>query len=94
MNDVTSNVSALAGSFAVVCLMTGKVVAQFQEEMNKIDPVSGASNSTSSVGGETIHAHHAIQVASALALSMGIFQVCIPRELSHGMPGSYWQSVL
>ncbi|CAG0893743.1 unnamed protein product [Darwinula stevensoni] len=66
---------ASMGSFAVVCLMTGKVVAQFQDELNKVNPVPGDSNFTSSKDEELIHAHHAIQIASALALSMGLFQV-------------------
>ncbi|CAG0886428.1 unnamed protein product [Darwinula stevensoni] len=65
---------ASMGSFAVVCLMTGKVVGLYQHKLDELDPEYLKLNATSSAM-DDVNVHHAVQIAAAVGLTVGFFQI-------------------
>ena len=59
----------ILGSFAVVCLMTGKIVLEYSTPKYELNNVP--SNTT-----ESIETYSPLQVATAVSFTVGIFQVC------------------
>lgn len=69
-----------SGTFAVVCLMTGKTVTTYSVSHNEIiNP--NATNATSDHPEEYLYTP--IQVATAVTLMVGIYQVIFWRLLIH-----------
>lgn len=65
-----------SGTFAVVCLMTGKTVTSYSISHNEIT-TSNVTAALSNLPGEYLYTP--IQVATAVTLMVGIFQVIFYR---------------
>ena len=66
----------IAGSFAVITLMTGKVVLMYQDRMpGKSVPEHITVNTSNSLL-EDIRGDPTVQVASVVSLTVGAFQAC------------------
>ncbi|XP_012284299.1 solute carrier family 26 member 6 [Orussus abietinus] len=64
------------GTFALVCLMTGKVVTAYATPQGKIHDLTNGTNSAIDTNtGEYMEVYTAIQVATAVTLLVGIYQL-------------------
>lgn len=73
-----------SGTFAVVCLMTGKIVTSHSNPL--VEHASANISDNASLNLENItHTYTPIQVATAVTLMVGIYQVNIVGITNHGI---------